>query len=178
MQADSPNFLQGPGPSYAAQPPGHGPADPYRPPPAAPWPPAQPYPPVTVIAQAPGATGTVLAAAALFVGVLALLGVGVLALVGGVMFGGDLEDGGGGWGPTRGTLAPPAGGPLEGKTLAEEVGRQVRNEGGDPEDITCPGTSRVQQDVTTVCHGQIDGDDYAFVVFFEDERGAYTLLEI
>lgn len=163
---DSPTFVPGPGPAYVGYP-----TEPYA------YGPGSPYPPVIVVAPAPRATGTVLGAAALFVAVLALLGVGVLALVGGVLFGGGFDDGGS-WGPTRGTLAPPAGGAVKGETLADEVSRQVRDEGGDPEDITCPGTSRVQQDVTTVCHGQIDGDDYAFVVFFENERGAYTLLEI
>ena len=172
MPPESPNVVPGPGQPYPGYPTAYHPVDPY------PYGPGSPYPPVTVVAPEQRATGTVLGAAALFVAVLALLGVAVLAVVGGVMFAGGFEDGGGGWGPTRGTLAPPAGGGLKGEALAEEVGRQVRDEGGDPEDITCPGTSRVQQDVTTVCHGRIDGDDYAFVVFFENERGDYTLLEI
>nr|WP_269778579.1 DUF4333 domain-containing protein [Microlunatus antarcticus] len=67
---------------------------------------------------------------------------------------------------------------MDGPALAAEIARQVRDEGGDPENVTCPATAQVAQDVTTVCHGDVDGDEYAFVVFFEDAKGDYTLLPI
>jgi len=114
--------------------------------------------------------GVVLGGLALF-GVL-LLGIAFAAFVG---LGGP---GGSGYGPTQGTVAPSAGRSLDGPVLAAELERQVSDEGGDPDGITCPATAEVAQDVTTVCHGQVDGDEWAFVVFFEDATGRYTLLEV
>ena len=81
-------------------------------------------------------------------------------------------------GPTQGTVTPSAGRSLDGPTLAAEIERQVSDEGGDPQGVTCPITPEVAQDVTTGCHGQVDGDEWAFAVLFEDAAGRYTLLEV
>lgn len=130
---------------------------------------------VRVVAAPAGGRGLALVGAVL--GGAALLGVLLLG-VALVAFVALSETGGSGWGPTQGTVAPSAGRSLDGPTLAAEISRQVTDEGGDPEGITCPATVKVAQDVTTVCHGEVDGDEWAFVVFFEDAEGRYTLLEV
>jgi hypothetical protein len=112
-------------------------------------------------------TGVVLAGLALLVALLTLVVVGVS---------GFASNPGGGYG-LRGTIAPVQRG-LTGPALAAEVATKISEDGGDPEGISCPATTRVDQDVTTVCHGSDYGQDATFVVFFEDATGAYTLLEI
>ena len=156
---------------YAEQPEQPAPLSPYGPygPPA----PATPAPvDVRVVGGPAGVRG--LAVAGIATGGVALLGVLLLAVFVLVTSGsGDP----GGWGPVRGTVTPVSGS-LDGPTLAAEIARQITDEGGDPEGITCPSTPKVAQDVTTVCHGDVDGDEWAFVVFFEDAEGRYTLLEL
>jgi len=85
--------------------------------------------------------------------------------------------GGGPDGPERGRVVLTAGA-VDGPTLAAEVERQVRADDGDPSGITCPATAEVAQDVTSVCHGDVDGDEWAFVVFIEDDQGSYTVLPV
>lgn len=132
-------------------------------------------PPVQVNLTTPAGPGRGLAVAGVALAGIALV-VALLALVvGGVSaFAGAP---GGGYG-LRGTIAPGKGSALTGPALAEEVATTVTQDGGDPEGITCPATARVAQDVTTVCHGFDFGENSTFVVFFEDDEGAYTLLEI
>jgi hypothetical protein len=113
--------------------------------------------------------GVVLAGLALLVALLALLVGGVSAVAG---------DAGGGYGPMRGTIASDSGRGLTGPALAAEVVSKVSEDGGEPEGISCPRTTRVAQDVTTICHGFDFGAASTFVVFFEDDQGAYTVLEI
>jgi hypothetical protein len=78
-------------------------------------------------------------------------------------------------GPLTGQVAV-RGTTLPGADLASEVRQRIRDDGGDPSEMTCPDTPAVRQGVTTVCHGVIDEDDWAIVVFFEDSSGNYTLL--
>ena len=113
-------------------------------------------------------TGVVLGGLGLVAGGMAL----VVALALGFM--GD--PGGGSYG-IRGTVSP-TGGAVTGTVLADEVSRRISDDGGEPDDVTCPATVKVAQDVTAVCHGTDYGDDATFVVFFEDDRGAFTLLEV
>lgn len=167
-------------PSYGGAPGAYGagrPLEPYGPIAA----PAYAGPPIEVTVAAPPAGGRGLAVTGVVLGGLALLGVLLLVVVV-VVFtfvGFDDESGGGGYaGPMRGTIAPATGSALTGTELAAEVTRKVTDDGGEPEGITCPATAKVAQDVTTVCHGTDYGMDSAFVVFFEDAKGSYTLLEI
>lgn len=157
---------------YADQPGHPAPLTPYGPygPPA---PTSDPVD-VRVVGTATGSRGLAIAGVAM--GGVALLGVLLLAVFVGLTLAGP--DGSGGWGPTRGTVAPSSGSSLDGPSLAAEIERQVTDEGGAPEGISCPSTPRVAQDVTTVCHGDVDGEEWAFVVFFEDTQGRYTLLEV
>jgi len=112
--------------------------------------------------------GVILAALALVLAIVAL------AVGGFSTFGGDP---GGGYG-LRGTITPTSGKALSGSALAAEVAAKVTEDGGEPAGITCPATAAVAQDVTTVCHGSDYGESSTFVVFFEDDKGSYTLLEI
>ena len=123
------------------------------------------------------AQGRGLAVAGVLLGGPALLGMLLMALALFVFVGWDDDQGGGGYGPMRGTIAP-AGHALTGQALADEVASTVRDDGSKPEAITCPATPKLAQDVTTVCHGTDFGEDSAFVVFFEDATGDYTLLEL
>lgn len=176
---DRPPWAGAPAQPYAGwtgygEQPGHpAPLTPYGPygPPA----PTSPAPvDVRVVGAATGTRG--LALAGVVLGGAALLGVLLLGVLGLVT---SLDPGGSGsWGPTRGTVAPSSGSSLDGASLAAEIERRITDEGGAPEGITCPSTPKVAQDVTTVCHGDVDGDEWAFVVFFEDTEGRYTLLEV
>lgn len=139
--------------------------------------PVPPPAPVEVQVVTPATRG--LALAGVVLGGLALLGVLLLTVLGlATYLGLDGSGGSGGWGPTRGTVAPSSSSALDGPALAAEIERRVSDDGGDPDGIVCPATPRVAQDVTTVCHGDVDGDEWAFVVFFEDAQGRYTLLEV
>jgi hypothetical protein len=133
-------------------------------------------PPLEVRLTGQPAQGRGLAIAGVVLGGLGLVAGGtalVVALVLGLMGG----PGGGAYYGLRGTVSP-VGGALTGTVLAAEVSRTVSDDGGEPDDVTCPATVKVAQDVTAVCHGTDYGDDAAFVVFFEDDRGAFTLLEV
>ena len=133
-------------------------------------------PPIEVRVAAVPAASRGLTVVAVVLASLALLGVLLLGVVLVGFLGAD--GGGGGSGPLRGTIAPATGARLTGQALADEVSARIRDDGGDPAGITCPDTPKVAQDVTTVCHGSDLGADSAFVVFFEDAKGSYTLLEV
>jgi hypothetical protein len=132
-------------------------------------------PPVQVNLTAPAGPGRGLAVVAVILGAMALV-VAVVALVVGGMS--ALGGGAGGGYGLRGTIAPAKGSAVTGPALAAEIATRVTQDGGDPEGITCPATAKVTRDVTTICHGLDWGLDTTFVVFFEDETGSYTLLEI
>ena len=150
-----------------------GPSGPYGAPPAVA--PGWAGPPIEVRVVAPAPAGRGLAIVGVVLGGLAVLG---MLVVGVLVLGGKGEDSGpGGYGPVRGTIAPTGRG-LTGAALAAEVTTKVADDGGEPEGVVCPETTKVAQDVTTVCHGTDYGEDSAFVVLFEDAQGAYTLLEI
>ena len=111
-------------------------------------------------------TATVLAAAAL---------AGVLGVIVWLVAVGAPLPGEGNGGPLTGQVAVRRT-TLSGEDLASAVRQRIRDDGGDPSQMTCPDTPAVYQGVTTVCHGVIDEDDWAIVVFFEDSSGNYTLL--
>jgi hypothetical protein len=72
-------------------------------------------------------------------------------------------------------LAAPPAAVLPGSTLATVVTDVIEEDGAYVTEMRCPATPRVIQGVVTVCHGTIDDEDWAVVVFFENERGAFTL---
>ena len=132
-------------------------------------------PPIEVRLTGQPGQGRGLAIAGVVLGGLGLLA-GGMALVVALAVGFMGDPGGGSYG-IRGSVSPTAG-TLTGTVLADEVSRRIADDGGEPEDVTCPATVKVAQDVTAVCHGTDYGDDATFVVFFEDDRGAFTLLEV
>ena len=120
-------------------------------------------PPPAAVSRTP-VVALALAGAALFVALVAL----VVAVV--------LTSGGRG-GPLTGRVAEgTATGPLEGVVLEGTVTQVISDDGGDVGRVSCPGTPSVRQGVVTVCHGQVDGEEWAFVVLFEDEDARFTLL--
>lgn len=147
----------------------------------APEPPPQPFtapvaaPPIEVRLTGQPSSGRGLAITGVVLGGLGLVA-GGMALVVALALGFMGDPGGGSYG-IRGSVTP-TGGTLTGTVLADEVSRRITDDGGAPEDVTCPATVKVAQDVTAVCHGKDYGDDATFVVFFEDDRGAFTLLEV
>ncbi|WP_020141997.1 DUF4333 domain-containing protein [Terracoccus sp. 273MFTsu3.1] len=103
-------------------------------------------------------------------GVVAIAGLGLLASLG-------PGDGTGGMVPLTGTLPSTTTlAPLSGADLERAVSTRITQDGAGAVDMTCPETRQVTQNVTTVCHGTIDGDEWAVVVFFEDDNGTFTLL--
>ena len=128
---------------------------------------------VRVVGAATGTRGLALAGVAM--GGVALLGVLLLAVfVGVTLLGPDGSAAGGNPRHRRAFV-----GQQPGRTVARRRDRAPgHRRGGVPEGISCPSTPKVAQDVTTVCHGDVDGEEWAFVVFFEDAEGHYTLLEV
>jgi hypothetical protein len=113
------------------------------------------------------------AVASFILSVVAVIGVLVLAVTsvatGGALLGGPGET-------LTGQLAPLAAPPkLPGAALDQVVTDVINRSGGDASGMTCPDTPAVAQGVVTVCHGFIDDDGWAVVVFFEDAAGRFTL---
>ncbi|WP_460628369.1 hypothetical protein [Intrasporangium mesophilum] len=77
-------------------------------------------------------------------------------------------------GPLTGTVPVAAGKSLPGDDLANAVEQRL-DDGSSDITMDCPKTRKVAQGVVTVCHGQIDDEDWAVVVYFEDELGTFTL---
>lgn len=169
----------------ATEAPSHGPTQPMAPtspmpappapvgwaPPAPVFVPGQPMPftpaPHAYAAPKSSRPAFVLSIISLVVAVVSLLG---MLLMAAAMFGG------GSAGPLTGTVpSVTAGSALSGEALASAVSVRIEDDGGQAEGMTCPETPKVEQGVVTVCHGQIDGEDWAVIVFFEDATGKYTL---
>jgi hypothetical protein len=104
--------------------------------------------------------------------------IGVLSVIVWLVSVGPSLPGSGGAGPLTGSVAVPAGGQLTGDALASSVRQRIQADGGNPSRMTCPDTNTVAQNVTTVCHGVIDDEDWAVVIFFESSGGAYTMLPV
>lgn len=150
---------------YAPTPPGPPAAQPPQPAPqwAAPAAPYQ-YP------VAPGRGGNGMAVAAVVMSGLALVGVIVLGLL-------HLTQASGLGGPVgvlHGTVAV-AGGQVGGGELASTLRGIVTDDGGDVESLTCPATSAVGAGEVTVCHGDVSGEEWAFIVVFEDASGTFVV---
>jgi uncharacterized protein DUF4333 len=119
-----------------------------------------------------------MAVASLVLSLVALLGVVVIALL--LMAdGASVPDEGEGvrsGGPLTGRVPNlSAGAALRGTVLAASVTDRIHIDGGDVSDMTCPDTPRVDQGVVSVCHGWIDDEQWAVVVYFEDDGGKFTL---
>jgi hypothetical protein len=69
----------------------------------------------------------------------------------------------------------PVGAALPGPTLATAITDVIDHDFGNVTAMTCPDTASVGQGVVTVCHGAIEGDSWAAVVFFENRQGLFTL---
>jgi len=81
--------------------------------------------------------------------------------------------------PLTGELdSAPAGAPLLGPTLVSVITDVIEDDGGEVTGMKCPTTARVDQGVVTVCHGSIDDEDWAVVVYFESSAGRFTLQPI
>lgn len=140
-------------------------------PPPPPYAPGNPMPfaPVPHAYAAPKSSrpALVLSIISLVVAVVSLLG---MLLMAAAMFGG------GSVGPLTGTVpSVTPGSALTGEALASAVSSRIEDDGGQVDAMTCPETPKVEQGVVTVCHGGIDGGDWAVIVFFEDATGKYTL---
>ena len=116
----------------------------------------------------------------LVISLAALLGVVVLSLglidLAGGMDDGDLD--GAQDGPLIGQLAKTPTGQLRGADLADQVTKVMASNNWDVSDLRCPYTTSVAQNATTVCHGTIDSQAWAVVVFFEDHDGRFTLVPV
>lgn len=137
--------------------------------PSAGW--TQPWPPAPYVPAPRGGSGSGLAVAALVMSIIALVcvvGMGALAVLSG--------GGPGASTPLTGTL--PSGAkvaPLSGADLSRTVTARIAEDGGTVDEMQCPATPKIGQGVVTVCHGTVDGADWAVVVYFEDAIGSFTL---
>lgn len=117
--------------------------------------------------------GSGLAVASLVLSVVTLMC--LLLLAAWMLAGGPLGVGMGTGATLTGRLAAPPAGPLPGSELAAAITEPLTDDGADVSQMRCPDTPRVAQGVVIVCHGTIDDSPWAVVVFFEDERGTFTL---
>jgi len=138
-------------------------------PPAPQW--AAPPAPYQYPLTAPGRGGNGLAIAAVVMSGLSLLGVLVLAVL---YVAGPVGDTGAPIGVLHGT-ATVAGGQANGDELASNLRQIVTDDGGDVEELTCPASSPVDAGEVTVCHGDVSGDEWAFIVVFEDADGTFVV---
>lgn len=178
-------------PPMPPTPPVYGQAD--APPPGTPqangyWQQPGPYPNRALAPQQPtrsGPSGIAIAALALsglsFLGVLVLTAIILLAPAADVVSGGGGSGGSSGSGtsgPLTGRLDNPPSGTLSPSDLQTAVTGVVQGGMGDVSGMTCPATPSVAQGVVTVCHGTVEGDEWAFAVFFEDAAGRFTVAPV
>ncbi len=146
------------------------------PPPAAPgaWtaPPAvQSLPPMGYAYVPPKShrPGVVLGVISLVLSILALLGVTGIAAM---MFSG----GPGGDGPLTGRLpVAGAGASVGAAAFSNAIADRMKQDGASVEDMVCPAAPTVERGQVWVCHGKLDGSDWAVIVYIEDSAGTYTL---
>ncbi|UQX86968.1 hypothetical protein M6D93_11690 [Jatrophihabitans telluris] len=125
---------------------------------------------------APQPRGRGLAIAGLIVSIVALIGVLVIGVV--VLATVPSRASSSGQGalvPLTGQLNAVPSGALSASALATAVRDRIAQDGGSVSRMDCPPTPKVAQNVVSVCHGSISGDDYAVLVFFEDAQGRFTL---
>lgn len=124
--------------------------------------------------------GLGLAIAALVISLVALIGVGVVGLASfafvgmGLPMPDDAEMVGGGPLTGRVSSASP-GSTLPGMELSHAVTDLLEKDGAWVENVTCPDVPKVDQGVVTVCHGSMFDEESAFVLYFEDSQGQFTL---
>ncbi len=121
----------------------------------------------------PARQSNVLAIIALVVSGVALVAVLAMAVFLAVSGGG----GGGGAYALHGEVTAVDHGASE-FDLEEAIASTVQDDGGSVEEITCPVRSQVGQGLVTVCHGSVDGFDWTGVAVFEDDTGAFVLIEV
>ncbi|MGL5852366.1 MAG: hypothetical protein ACRCZD_16425 [Phycicoccus sp.] len=86
---------------------------------------------------------------------------------------------GGSYEPLRGDVGGlTAGAALSGDRLEEVVTDTQDEYGYVQERISCPDTSSVSASTAVVCTGRVDGFEWTGVVFFEDDSGAFVVLEL
>jgi hypothetical protein len=111
------------------------------------------------------------------IAVLGVLLLGLVMLAGSADLDSTQPDDGtsGSMAPLTGSVSVAAGQSLPGDDLANAVEQRIHADGAADVQMDCPGTPKVAQGVVTVCHGQIEGDEWAVVVYFEDDLGSFTL---
>ncbi len=72
----------------------------------------------------------------------------------------------------------PAGAALSGDRLEHPLVDLIREQGAESVDLTCPDTASVTVSTTVVCTGDIDGYVWTGVVFFEDTKGTFVVVEV
>ncbi|MDF2144847.1 DUF4333 domain-containing protein [Knoellia sp. p5-6-4] len=63
------------------------------------------------------------------------------------------------------------------EALERELTSLMEDDGSAVQEVTCPESAAVAQGEVTVCHGSVDDWDWTGVVHFEDDAGAFTLLQ-
>ena len=71
-----------------------------------------------------------------------------------------------------------AGAALSGDRLEHPLVDLLREQGADSVELSCPDTASVTVSTTVVCAGDIDGSAWTGVVFFEDTKGTFVVVEV
>lgn len=72
----------------------------------------------------------------------------------------------------------PAGAALSGDRLEHPLVDLLREQGVESVELTCPDTASVTVSTTVVCTGDVDGYVWTGVVFFEDTKGTFVVVEV
>lgn len=112
--------------------------------------------------------GLVLGVISLVISTIALLGVIGIAVM---MFAG----GPGGDGPLTGQLPIAGAGAIGSTEFSKAIADRMRQDGATVDDMVCPAAPTVERGQVWVCHGKLDGSDWAVIVYVEDSAGRYTL---
>jgi hypothetical protein len=104
-----------------------------------------------------------------------LLPVGALLAAGGS----SADDYGYDYEPLRSEVSGLADGTaLGGDRLEYAVVDLLRSVGSEDVEVTCPDTEAVTVSTAVVCTGDVDGSAWTGIVFFEDTRGTFVVLEV
>ena len=72
----------------------------------------------------------------------------------------------------------PDGSALSGDRLERPLVDLLRSYGDEDVDVSCPDTAAVSVSTAVVCSGEIEGSPWTGIVFFEDAKGTFVVLEV
>jgi hypothetical protein len=81
--------------------------------------------------------------------------------------------------PLRGEIAAlPDGAPLGSDRLEHVLVDLLREVGAEDLEVSCPDTASVTVSTAVVCTGDVEGSTWTGIVFFEDTKGTFVVVEV